>query len=157
MISPSQSESDRVKIRALPWYLANGALTSIFFLWTFGGSVFLLFLSELGLPKAQIGIMLSFFPFSGLIALAFSPIATRIGRKRVFLTCFGSRYFVIINLLFLPWILTHLGKTAGITFVFAIMITVAVLRAMGETALYPWTQEFIPNSVRGRFSAIANS
>lgn len=157
MVSLSQSETDRGKIHALPWYLVHGALTNIFFLWTFGGSVFLLFLSELGLPKGQIGIMLSFFPFSGLIALVFSPYATRIGRKRVFLTCFGSRYFVIINLLFLPSILSHFGKTAGITFVFAIMLTVALLRAMGETALYPWTQEFIPNSVRGRFSAIANS
>lgn len=153
----SLSESDRVKIRALPWYLAHGALTSVFFLWTFGGSVFLLFLSELGLPKGQIGIMLSFFPFSGLIALVFAPYATRIGRKRTFLACFGSRYFVIINLLFLPWILAHLGQAAGITFVFGIMITVALLRAMGETAFYAWLQEFIPNSVRGWYSAVATS
>jgi MFS family permease len=153
----SQSETDRVKIRALPWWLAHGVLTNVFFLWTFGGSVFLLFLSELGLPKAQIGIMLSFFPFSGLIALVFAPFATRIGRKRVFLTCYGTRYFVIINLVFLPWILYNLGQAAGITFVFGITITVALLRAMGETGYYPWSQEFIPNSVRGWYSAIATS
>ena len=152
-----QSASDREKIRALPWYLAHGALTSVFFLWTFGGSVFLLFLSELGLPKGQIGIMLSFFPFCGLVALVFAPYATRIGRKRVFLTCFTGRYVVIINLLFLPWILSHLGKPAGITFVFGIMFTVALLRALGETAYYPWSQEFIPNSVRGWYSALANA
>jgi MFS family permease len=152
-----QSESDRAKIRALPWYLAHGALTSIFFLWTFGGSVFLLFLSEMGLPKGQIGIMLSFFPFAGLIALVFAPYAARIGRKRVFLACYGSRYVVIINLLFLPWILDHLGQSAGILFVFGIMIMVALLRAMGETAYYPWWQEFIPNSVRGWYSALATS
>ena len=157
MVGLSPSASDRAKIRALPWYLAHGALTNIFFLWTFGGSVFLLFLSELGLPKGQIGIMLSFFPFAGLIALVIAPLATRIGRKRVFITCFGSRYFVIISLLFLPGILARFGKSAGVTFVFAIMITVALLRATGETALYPWTQEFIPNNVRGRFSAIANA
>lgn len=152
-----QSAADRVKIRALPWFLAHGALTSIFFLWTFGGSVFLLFLSELGLPKGQIGIMLSFFPFCGLVALVFAPYATRFGRKRVFLACYTGRYFVIINLLFLPWILDHLGKTAGITFVFVIIFTVALLRAMGETAYYPWSQEFVPNSVRGWYSAIANA
>ncbi len=153
----SETESDRVKIRALPWYLAHGALTSIFFLWTFGGSVFLLFLSEMGLPKGQIGIMLSFFPFSGLIALVFAPFAMRIGRKRVFLTCYVSRYFVIINLLFLPWMHKQFGQAVGISFVFVIMITVALLRAMGETAYYPWSQEFIPNSVRGLYSAIATS
>ncbi len=154
MFHATTSEADRSKIRALPWHLAHGVLTNIFFLWTFGGSVFLLFLSDLGLPKGQIGILLSFFPFSGLIALVFAPYATRIGRKRVFLACFGSRYFVIINLLLLPWILSNLGKPAGIAFVFLVMFTVAVLRALGETAYYPWTQEFIPNSIRGSYGAI---
>jgi MFS family permease len=148
------SPADRAKIRALPWHLAHGALTSIFFLWTFGGSVFLLFLSDLGLPKSQIGILLSFFPFAGLLALVFAPYATRIGRKRVFLACYGTRYFVIINLLLLPWILAYLGQAAGVAFVFAIMLVVAVLRSLGETAYYPWSQEFIPNGVRGRYSAI---
>jgi MFS family permease len=154
MFRDIQSESDRVKVRALPWHMTHGALTSIFFLWTFGGSVFLLFLSELGLPKGQIGILLSFFPFSGLLALVFAPYASRIGRKRVFLACYGSRYFVIINLLFLPWILSNLGRTAGVAFVFAILLLVAILRALGETAYYPWSQEFIPNSIRGLYSAI---
>ncbi len=154
MFNTVQSEADRSKIRSLPWHLAHGALTSIFFLWTFGGSVFLLFLSELGLPKGQIGVMLSFFPFSGLLALMFAPYATRIGRKRVFLACYGGRYFVIINLLLLPWILTHLGQSGGIAFVFGIMILVAILRALGETAYYPWSQEFIPNSVRGTYTAV---
>ena len=153
----SQPEIDRAKIRSLPWYLAHVSLTNIFFLWTFGGSVFLLFLSELGLPKGQIGIMLSFFPFSGLVALIFAPYATRIGRKWVYLTCFGSRYFVIANLLFLPWILAKGGSAAGIAFVFGIMLIVALLRALGETAYYPWLQEFIPNSVRGLYSAIASA
>jgi MFS family permease len=153
----SQAETDRLKIRALPWYLAHGALTSIFFLWTFGGSVFLLFLSELGLPKGQIGILLSFFPFCGLVALVFAPYATRLGRKRVFLACYGSRYLVIINLLFLPNILAQWGQAAGVAYVFVIMFLVAMLRAMGETAYYPWSQEFIPNSVRGWYSAVATS
>jgi MFS family permease len=155
MFKATQSEADRVKIRALPWHLAHGTLTNIFFLWTFGGSIFLLFLSELGLPKGQIGIMLSFFPFCGLLALVFAPYATRIGRTRVFLACYGSRYFVIINLLLLPSIIAHLGQTGGIAFVFGIMLIVAVLRALGETAYYPWSQEFIPNNIRGFYSAIA--
>jgi nitrate/nitrite transporter NarK len=45
----------------------------------------------------------------------------------------------------------------AISFVFLIMIMVAMLRALGETAYYPWSQEFIPNSVRGWYSAIATS
>jgi MFS family permease len=151
----SSSVSEEEKMRALPWNLVHGGLTSIFFLWTFGGSIFVLFLSELGLPKGQIGTLLSFFPFSGLIALVFAPAATRIGRKRVFMACYGSRYFVIANLLLLPWVLERAGYTAGIIFLFVVMAVVALLRAMGETAYYPWSQEFIPNGVRGRFAAVS--
>ena len=147
--SPTEEE----KLRALPWNLLHGGLTSIFFLWTFGGSIFVLFLSELGLPKGQIGALLSFFPFSGLVALVFAPYATRIGRKRVFLACYGSRYVVISSLLLLPWVLERAGHTAGVVFLFAVMLAVAMLRALGETAYYPWSQEFIPNGVRGRFAA----
>ena len=154
MFKNIQSEADRIKIRALPWHLAHGALTNIFWLWTFGGSVFLLFLSEVGLSKGEIGVMLSFFPFAGLLALVVAPFATRLGRKRVFLTCYSVRYFVIINLVFLPWIMARAGRTGGVIFVFAVMFVVAVLRSMGETAYYPWSQEFIPNSVRGMYSAI---
>lgn len=146
--------SEEKKIRALPWNVAHSALTSIFFLWTFGGSIFVLFLNELGLPKSQIGTLLSFFPFSGLIALFFAPLATRIGRKKVFLACYGSRYFVIANLLLLPWLIATAGRTVGIVFLFVIMLLVAILRAMGETAYYPWSQEFIPNGIRGRYGGI---
>ncbi len=60
---------DLEKYRALPWSFAHVALNNFFYTWTFGGSVFLLFLSQLGLPKDQIGILLSLFPFAGLLAL----------------------------------------------------------------------------------------
>ena len=82
--------SDRDKARALPWCLAHGGLTSIFALWTFGGSVFVLFLRELGLPMGQIGVLLSLFPFCGLIALGFAPLAARLGRKRTVVACYGA-------------------------------------------------------------------
>ncbi len=146
--------TDAQKIRALPWNLVSGMLTNIFFLWTFGGSVFVLFLNELGLPKGQIGALLSLFPFCGLLALGFAPLATRLGRKRVYISSFSTRYFVIAGLLLLPWITAHYGHTAAVVFLFIDISTVALLRAMGETAYYPWTQEFIPNRVRGKFSAV---
>lgn len=142
------------KIRALPWNLVNGVFTNIFYLWTFGGSVFVLFLNELGLPKGQIGTLLSLFPFCGLLALGFAPLATRLGRKRVFIAGYGTRYFIIAGLLGLPWITAHYGYAAAVAFLFIDISIVALLRAMAETAYYPWTQEFIPNRVRGKFSAV---
>lgn len=141
------------KIRALPWALSSGVLNSFFSLWTFGGSLFVLFLNELGLPKGRIGMILSLFPFCGLLALGFAPVAARLGRKRVFLASYGLRKPVMALLLLLPWITARFGHAPAIVFLSGVIIVFAVLRALAETAFFPWSQEFIPNRVRGRFAA----
>lgn len=141
-------------VRALPWQWASSGLNTFFALWTFAGSVFLLFLSELGLPKAQIGVVLSLFPFCGLLALGFAPLAARLGRKRVFLACYGARKVVMAGLLLLPLVTSHLSHGVGLAYLVAVIGVFAVLRALAETAAYPWSQEVIPNRVRGRFGAI---
>jgi Na+/melibiose symporter-like transporter len=144
---------ERAKIRALPWALSSGVLNSFFALWTFGGSAFVLFLNELGLPKGRIGVILSLFPFCGLLALGFAPVAARLGRKRVFLWGYGLRRLVMALLLLMPWVTTRFGPAAAIGFLSGVIVVFAVPRALAETAVYPWMQEFIPNRVRGRFAA----
>jgi len=143
-----------IQFRALPWFLASSFLSAIFLLWTFGGSVFLLFLNELGLPKGQIGAVLALFPFCGVLALGFAPVAARWGLKRVFLTCYGIRKGVLALLLLLPWILASVGQTAGLIFLFVVIILFALLRALAETAYYPWLQEFISSRIRGKVMGI---
>jgi MFS family permease len=143
---------DMAKLRALPWSLAHTALNSLFYTWTFGSSIFILFLNELGLPKDRIGVLLSFFPFTGLLALAAGPLAARWGRKRVFMLCYGVRKPVMASLLLLPWLLAHLGRSTALTFLFGILFIFAVLRAVAETAYFPWLQEFVPNRVRGKYA-----
>lgn len=158
MLTPVASNSEtsaveHAKIRALPWALICGVLNNVFALWTFGGSVFVLFLNELGLPKGKIGILLSLFPFCGLLALGFAPVAARLGLKRVFLKCFGMRKFVMALLLLLPWVTTRFGQFYALWFLGGVIIIFAVLRALAETAYYPWMQEFVPNRIRGRYTA----
>ncbi len=145
--------TDQEKLRALPWCLASGMLNGIFSLWTFGGSLFVLFLDELGLPKGKIGMVLSLFPFCGLLALGFAPVAARLGRKRVFLVAYGLRKPVMALLLLLPWVVNRFGQTAALGFLGVVIVVFAVLRALAETAYYPWTQEYVPNWIRGRFTA----
>ncbi len=147
--------TEQEKLKAIPWGLAAGVLNTIFALWTFGGSVFLLFLNALGLPKGQIGTLLSLFPFCGLLALGFAPVAARLGRKRVFLACYGSRKFVIAALVLLPWVLSAAGRAAGLAFLFGVVIVFAVLRVLAETAYYPWMQEFVPNRLRGKLASLS--
>lgn len=155
--SPATSGADEipeeVKLRGLPWHLANTTLNTVFTTLTVFGSVFLLFLDALGLPKAQIGMLLSLMPFAGLLALGFAPVATRLGRRRVFLTCWTARKLAVAGLLLLPLVLSRFGDTAGLVYLTTIVALFAVLRSLGETAWYPWYQEVVPNRLRGRFSA----
>lgn len=146
---------DRAKVQALPWAVTSGMLNCVFTLWTFGGSVFVLFLNELGLPKGKIGVLLSLFPFCGLLALGFAPIAALLGRKRIFLAGYGIRKFVMALLLLLPWVTTRFGQFSALWFLGGIIIVFAVARALAETAYYAWVQEFVPNWVRGRYSSWA--
>lgn len=141
------------KLRGLPWAVASGALVSIFCVWTFSGSVFLLFLDQLGLPKAQIGAMLSLFPLAGIVALGVAPYVSRLGRKRVFISLYGARKLVMATLLLLPLVQAQCGRGAAVGFVVGVIILFALCRAVAETGYYPWSQEFIPNRVRGQFGA----
>ncbi|MFH1570555.1 MAG: MFS transporter, partial [Gemmatimonadota bacterium] len=149
--------TDQEKIRRLPWFFAHSAANSIFSMLTFFGPVFILFLGELGLPKTRIGLLLSLLPFSGLIALFIAPTVARLGVKRVFITCWGLRKVTAAFLLLTPWVLARYGGDAAFVLVLAVMAVFALLRAVAETAWFPWGQEIVPAPVRGRFNGINNS
>ena len=61
------------KMRKLPWSVGFSIMNSVYVQYFFFGSIFILFLNELGLDKAQIGGLLSLMPFFGLIALFVAP------------------------------------------------------------------------------------
>ena len=69
------------KLQGLRWANASNAALSVFVQLTFFGSVFVLFLNQLGLSKSQIGFVLSLMPFTGLIALFIAPAVARFGYK----------------------------------------------------------------------------
>ena len=69
------------KIRKLPWSIGSNSALTVFVQLTFFGSVFVLFLSELKLDKAQIGFLLSLIPFADVLALVIAPTVARFGYK----------------------------------------------------------------------------
>ena len=146
--------TDTEKIQHLPWMLWANTLNVIFCTFTVFGSAFLLFLNELGMNKTRIGVLLSLMPFCGLIALFIAPIVAQFGFKRIFLIFFGIRKFVIGLLLLTPFIISRFGYPAALRWVGGIIFLFAFCRAVAETSSYPWTQEVIPNSVRGKFGGI---
>ncbi|MEI2692291.1 MAG: MFS transporter [Anaerolineae bacterium] len=144
------------KLRALPWSIASNAAQSVYLQLTFFGSVFVLFLSSLGLDNVQIGFLLSLLPFTGILSLALAPAIARVGYKRTWLTFFGLRTFITAFLLLTPWVVERFGSEAAMGFITAVVLVYALVRTVGVSAGFPWIQEYVPNSVRGKYTASNN-
>jgi hypothetical protein len=144
------------KIGKLPWSIAANSANTVFAQFTFFGSVFVLFLSDLGLSKSQIGGLLSLLPYTGLIALFIAGRVARFGYKKTYLTFFGARKVVTALLLFTPWVLASFGLQVMFMYVSFIVLAFALCRSIAEVGVYPWMQEYVPNSVRGKYSATNN-
>ena len=141
------------KLRGLPWSIFSNSANTIFAQFTFFGSAFVLFLSTLGMSKVEIGFLLSLIPFAGLVALFIAPAVERFGFKRTFITFYGLRKLVTAGLLLTPWVVAAFGIQGMLIYVTIIMAAFSLFRAIAETGVYPWLQEYIPNSVRGKYSA----
>jgi HEAT repeat protein/Na+/melibiose symporter-like transporter len=144
------------KMRALPWGIAFDTANSVYCQLTVLGSLFVLYLNELGLSKTQIGALLSLFPFAALLALVIAPAVARWGYKRTFLTFYGGRKVINVFLLLAPWILAAFGRQTVVTYVVVVVAVFSVSRAIAMTAITPWQQEYIPNSVRGKYAAASS-
>jgi MFS family permease len=142
--------------RYLRGFLISHGLNAVFFMLTFGSSVFVLFLADLGLSKDRIGLMLSFFPFCGMIAPLISGWVTRFGLRRTYLVFYGARKLVILLILLAPWVLQRAGPAALFRYVAGVNLIFALCRAIAETGYYPWSREFIPDAVRGRVGGMTN-
>lgn len=144
------------KLRGLPWSVATNITNTVFAQFTFFGSVFVLFLNEFGLNKTQIGVLLSPIHFASLIALFIGPMIARHGYKRTFVTFYGVRKFTALLLLATPWIAATYGGAATAWYIAGVVTLFALSRAIEETAYYPWIQEFVPNAIRGKYSAASS-
>lgn len=151
---PESTEPTTVeKLRGLPWSIFSNTANTVFSQFTFFGSVFVLFLSYLQMDKTQIGLMLSLIPFAGLVALFIAPTVARFGYKRTYITFFGLRKIITVALLATPFVAANFGPGVMVIFVMLVTGLFALSRAVAETGVYPWLQEYIPNSVRGKYSA----
>ncbi len=144
------------KLSKLPYAIGYDAANSVFAYLTFFGSVFVLYLAELGFSKTQIGFILSLLPFLVLVSLFSGPIVDRLGNKRTFLSFWFLRSVVTVGLLFVPWVLASYGEQAALIFVVAITTGFSMFKAVALTGLLPWQQEYIPEQIRGKYFAMSN-
>jgi MFS family permease len=143
------------KIRRLPWRFAHNGANTIFVQLTFFGSVYILLLNELGLPKARIGILLSLVPFCGLVSLLIAPAVARAGVKRIFIICWTLRTGVAAGLLLIPWTLARFGAEPTFFYIALLIVGFALCRTVGETGAVSWEMEIIPASMRGKYRGVS--
>jgi len=144
-------------MRGLPWLVASNAANSVFAYLTVFGAVFVLFLSKLGIPNGRIGLIMSIMPFCGLLAIVSAPFAARNGLKKTYITFWGLRKFATAAIILTPWVLNRWNTDAATLYVAICVLIFAVCRSLGETAFLPWTQEIVPDNIRGRFTALNNA
>lgn len=154
IISDREEPTTAEKIRRLPWSIISNAANSVFAQFTFFGSAFILFLSDLDLNNTEIGFLLSLFPFFGLVALFILPLVARFGYKRTYVTFWGIRKVITAGLLLTPWILNEYGSRVTLIYIVVITMGFGLCRAIAETGFFPWVQEYIPDSIRGKYAAI---
>ncbi len=152
----SQSPTTVEKLRGLPWGVAWSMTNSVFAQYTFFGSIFVLFLNEIGLDKSQIGSLLSLLPFLGIIAVFIATPVAHIGHKRVFIAGMAARTATAALLLLTPRLLAF-GQQAVLSYIVITVAAFGLFRAIGFTAFYPWLQEQVPDAMRGKYTAIKNA
>ncbi|MBK8020129.1 MAG: MFS transporter [Chloroflexi bacterium] len=154
MVAVTVEVTTAEKIRRLPWNIAFHGLNSVYATLTFFGSSFVLFLSELGATNTHIGFLLALMPFTGIVAVFIAPLVGRFGYKRTYVTFFGVRKVFTALLLLVPWVIAQYGIGAALALASFVTFGFALSRSIAETGYYPWIQDIIPDSVRGKHSAV---
>lgn len=149
-ISHSESSLTKVdKIKSLSWQYAFTATNSIATHLTFTGSLFVLYLNELGINKSQLGIILSIVPFVNVLSMFFANKVSGIGVRKVFLHVFSIRYLIWTPIIISPWIRKQFGSEVMVILIVSIVGAFSFLRMLNMVALLPWRYEIIPESIRG--------
>lgn len=144
------------KMRGLPWVVVMSTANSIFAVLTLFGSAMVLFLNQLEFSNTQIGFTLGVLYITGVFSVFLIRFASRLGYKRVFQIFISARAAVVILLLFAPYVWEKYGQQAVFWYVLGTVGLFALFRTIALTGWMPWAREYVPDAVRGKFSAISN-
>ncbi len=151
-IEPTKAQ----KIHSLPWALGAHTGNAIYTNLVLAGPVFMLFLAKLDLDETRISVILSIIPFLSVLSLIFGPLGAKFGYKRSFIYLWAIRKFVLISLVATPFLLANYGIDTVFVFIISVLALFALCNTAAVSWLEPWMHEFIPDTVRSKFSAISN-
>jgi len=149
-----QAVTNVEKMRGLRWAVFFNSTNQIFVYLTFFGPMIVLFFNRLGFSKSEIGNTLGILYITGVFSILLVPFAARIGYKNIFLRFMSARALVVIFMLFAPFVLTRFGDQVVVWYVMAIVGLFAFFRTVSMVGWMPWSQEYVPGAMRGKYTAI---
>src|SRR5512142_2702647 len=102
------------QLRVIPWSLGYDLANTFFVQLSFLGSIFILFLNDLKLTEAQIGLLLSAFPFLSLLSLFITRPVARLGYRKTFIASMAVRNAFTLGLLAVPFVAARIGLRAAV-------------------------------------------
>ena len=145
--------TDHQQRRSIPRFISASVFNAVFCTLTFFGTFFTLFLNEMGMDKARIGLILSLLPFFNMLSPLFAPMADRMGLKTLFMSTYILRTITAAGMLAIPWMYSAAGDRGAFLYVAVLISVFALLRTMGMTGSMPWTQQLVPPDLLGKFNA----
>lgn len=140
-------QTDFDKIRRIPFLYGFGVLNSAAMTCA-AGATLALYAAELGVDKNGIGLIGGIMPFAQVLCFAFLPLVMRFGHRPISALGYGLRFLLLLPFLAAPM---FVGSPHVVFWIlFGSMTAFAIGRATAETAIWPWSQEYIPRSMRGR-------
>ena len=144
------------KRKGIPFALLFSAANNNYAILTFFSSIFVLYLSELGFSNTRIGFLLGLIHVTGVFTPFFTRTVERIGPKKTFLFGNSIRVTLSAGLLITPWILNTYGNETLWVFITIMIGIFAIFRSFTLSGWNPWSQEYIPSTIRGKYSAFNN-
>jgi MFS family permease len=111
----------------------------------------ILFARELGASALALGILAGLTPLASIVQMPFAQRAERIGYKRLTVSGWTSRTFILAILVLLPFAATRIDPQIVVMVTLMTMIAFTVLRGIGIAAWLPWISALVPRSIRGLY------
>lgn len=147
-----ETQSDYDKIRRIPYLYGFNVLNTAALLCTVSTPL-ALYAAELGVEKGRIGILGGIMPFAQVFCIVFLPVVMQFSQRLITIGGYGVRHLFL-----LPWLAAPMlaSPTDVFWLLFATMMLFSISRTLAETAIWPWSQEYMPRQVRGRVSGVTS-
>lgn len=132
------------------WLLAFQIFNAINFTLALGAPL-VLTARYLGASETEIGFIGALTPLLVILQLTAPIFIERIGYRRLMITGWGSRSFMLLLIAPLPFLVGVYSSEALVLVMIAAMFGFNFIRGITSAAWFPWLSEILPASQRGNF------